>query len=99
MKRVLTTFLLLCSFSLRSEERLAVPERVEIPDPIPVFLDITNVYMDGQKTVRTKKDFQIQAMPRAAWVAKYGPLTEADRLQYCQFGALRIHLIFHHYTL
>ena len=95
MKRVLTLFFLLCS--LLAEDK-PVP-RTEIPNPVPVFTEITNVYMEGNKTVKQTKTHEIQLMTLADWVKQYGVLTEADRLQYVQFGALRRAIILHHYTL
>lgn len=97
MRWVLTIFLTLCSLLSAAED--VHPPRTEIPDPFPVFTEVHNVYIDGTEVRKREKTHEIKNSTKADWVKQYGPLTEADRIQYVQFGALRRSIIIHHVTL
>lgn len=94
MKRVLTIFLLFCSFLSD-----AGAEEVQIPDPLPVAIEVTNVVIEGSTTVRQFKTHEIRLIPLAEWTKLYGPLTAADIRQYSTLGVLRRSTVLYHVTL
>lgn len=96
MNWVLTIFLLLCSLILSAEDK---PPRTDIPDPFPVYTEVTTVYIVGSEVRKQTKTHEIDKISKADWVKQFGPLTEADRIQYVQFGALRRSIVIHNVTL
>jgi len=88
MKRVLT---LLCLVSMLAA--------VEVPDVIPVAIEVTNVYMIGAKVIGQNITHELHFLKKEDYEKQYGPLTEVDINQYSLQGAIRRQLVLFHVTL